>query len=225
MKRAWLALAACIALALTSGGVTSATVAAGTGRAVTAAEQFPDGDGPPGFWWGTDSLPVTVPGSAPYSMPHLGGAYGGYIGARLPVIHAQARSGVPGLPVAAHNPATRPAHWPSRPRTPCCLGRIWPGRALPMGGISTRNPDATPWRQRAATSSAWNKADQVALRVLEPRRLAATRHPGNAVLGPCLRRVVLLELHAATPHLLDAARTSVTWMTACVNSPTTYPAG
>jgi hypothetical protein len=25
-------------------------------------------------------LPVTVPGSAPYSMPYLGGAYGGYIG-------------------------------------------------------------------------------------------------------------------------------------------------
>jgi hypothetical protein len=80
MKRASLTLAACIALALTSGGVASATVAAGTGRAVTAAEQLPDGDGPPGFWWGTDSLPVTVPGSAPYSMPHLGGAYGGYIG-------------------------------------------------------------------------------------------------------------------------------------------------
>jgi hypothetical protein len=80
MKRAWLALAACLALALTSGGVASATVAAGTGRAVTAAEQLPDGDGPPGFWWGTDSLPVIVPGSAPYSMPHLGGAYGGYIG-------------------------------------------------------------------------------------------------------------------------------------------------
>lgn len=45
MKRAWLGLAACIALALTSGGVASATVAAGTGRAVTAAEQFPDGGG------------------------------------------------------------------------------------------------------------------------------------------------------------------------------------
>jgi hypothetical protein len=80
MKRASLTLAACIALALTSGGVASATVAAGTGRAVTAAEQLPDGDAPPGFWWGTDSLPVTVPGSAPYSMPYLGGAYGGYIG-------------------------------------------------------------------------------------------------------------------------------------------------
>jgi hypothetical protein len=37
-------------------------------------------DGPAGFWWGTDSLPVTVPGSAPYRMPFLGGAYGGYIG-------------------------------------------------------------------------------------------------------------------------------------------------
>ena len=34
----------------------------------------------PGFRWGTDSLPVTAPGSAPYSMPYLGGAYGGYIG-------------------------------------------------------------------------------------------------------------------------------------------------
>ena len=64
MTRAWLALAACIALALTSGGVASANVTASTGRAVTAAEQLPDGDGPPGFWWGTDSLPVTVRGSA-----------------------------------------------------------------------------------------------------------------------------------------------------------------
>jgi hypothetical protein len=38
-------------------------------------------------------------------------------------------------------------------------------------------------------------------------------------LGPRLRRVVLLELLPATPHLFDGARTSVTWMTACVNSP------
>jgi hypothetical protein len=60
--------------------VASANVTAGSGRAVTAAGQLPAGDGPLGFWWGTDSLPVTVPGSAPYSMPYLGGAYGGYIG-------------------------------------------------------------------------------------------------------------------------------------------------
>jgi hypothetical protein len=73
MKRKWLALAGRAALALAT-AVTGVTVAA------TAASARPDGDGPPGFWWGTDSLPVTVPGSAPYSMPYLGGAYGGYIG-------------------------------------------------------------------------------------------------------------------------------------------------
>jgi len=38
------------------------------------------GDGPAGFWWGTDSWPVSVPGGAPYRMPYLGGVYGGYIG-------------------------------------------------------------------------------------------------------------------------------------------------
>jgi len=80
MRRTWLALAAGLALVLTSAGTAAAAVTAGTGKAVTAAEQLPDGDGPPGFWWGTDSFPVKVPGGAPYSMPILGGAYGGYIG-------------------------------------------------------------------------------------------------------------------------------------------------
>jgi len=80
MRRIWLALAACLALVLTSGGTAAATVAAGAGVAVTAAEQLPAGDGPPGFWWGSDSWPIPVTGSAPYSMPRLGGAYGGYIG-------------------------------------------------------------------------------------------------------------------------------------------------
>jgi hypothetical protein len=68
MKRIWLALAACVALVLAGG------------TAATAAPRLPAGDAPPGFWWGTDSWPVTVSGSAPYSMPRLGGAYGGYIG-------------------------------------------------------------------------------------------------------------------------------------------------
>jgi hypothetical protein len=74
MRRSWLAVAACLALVLTSGGTAAAAV---TG---TAAARLVAGDGPPGFWWGTDSWPVTVPGSAPYSTPRLGGAYGGYIG-------------------------------------------------------------------------------------------------------------------------------------------------
>ena len=49
MKRILLALAACLAVVLATAG---------------AAQAKADGDGPPGFWWGTDSLPVTVPGSA-----------------------------------------------------------------------------------------------------------------------------------------------------------------
>jgi hypothetical protein len=80
MRRTGLALAACLALVITSGAAASAAVTAGANPAAAAAERLPAGDGPPGFWWGTDSFPVTVPGSAPYSMPHLGGAYGGYIG-------------------------------------------------------------------------------------------------------------------------------------------------
>ena len=80
MRRTGLALAACLALVVTSGAAASAAVTAGASPAAAATERLPAGDGPPGFWWGTDSFPVTVPGSAPYSTPHLGGAYGGYIG-------------------------------------------------------------------------------------------------------------------------------------------------
>ena len=81
MKHPWRALAALgggMALLLITGLLTpTSATAATTARSVTTA---PAGDGPPGFWWGTDSFPVTVPGSAPYQMPYLGGAYGGYIG-------------------------------------------------------------------------------------------------------------------------------------------------
>ena len=40
----------------------------------------PAGDSPTGFWYGTDSLPVTISGSPPYQEPKTGGRYGGYIG-------------------------------------------------------------------------------------------------------------------------------------------------
>ena len=70
MRRSWLALAGAMALVL------AATVAVST-LAATAASA---GDGPTGFWYGTDSTTVPVSGTAPYSEPVIGGAYGGYIG-------------------------------------------------------------------------------------------------------------------------------------------------
>jgi hypothetical protein len=54
-------------------------VAAGSSAAARAVER-PMGDRPGGFWYGTDSRQVTISGSAPYSEPVTGGAYGGYIG-------------------------------------------------------------------------------------------------------------------------------------------------
>ena len=71
-KRSWRVLAGlgtCVALVLLTGLLSQ-----------TSASAAPAGDGPAGFWWGTDSLPVTVPGHAPYQLPYPGGAYGGYIG-------------------------------------------------------------------------------------------------------------------------------------------------
>ena len=57
MRRIWLALAACLTLVLASG------------TAASAAEQAPAGDAPPGFWWGTDSWPVTVSGRRRTACP------------------------------------------------------------------------------------------------------------------------------------------------------------
>ncbi len=63
------------ALSLLMGTATAAALmiplAAGTASA---------GDSPVGFYYGTDSWPVTVTGSAPYHEPVIGGGYGGYIG-------------------------------------------------------------------------------------------------------------------------------------------------
>jgi hypothetical protein len=74
-KHSWRILAGlgtCLALLLLTGLLSQTSASAATAA--------PAGDGPHGFWWGTDSLPVTVPGHPPYQMPYLGGAYGGYIG-------------------------------------------------------------------------------------------------------------------------------------------------
>jgi len=59
---------------------TAASPTTGVIKVIPDRAYLPDGDAPAGFWWGTDSLPVTVTGAAPYREPGIGGAYGGYIG-------------------------------------------------------------------------------------------------------------------------------------------------
>jgi hypothetical protein len=79
VKRSRLVLGAIVALLL-AGGATTASIPATTVQAATTAQIRPDGDGPTGFWYGSDSWPVPVGGSGPYSAPSIGGAYGGYVG-------------------------------------------------------------------------------------------------------------------------------------------------
>jgi len=80
--RRW-AATACGAVALGAAlaalAVAPATAAAGGGSAPRSFAA-PAGDKPAGFWYGSDSRQVTITGSAPYSEPVTGGAYGGYIG-------------------------------------------------------------------------------------------------------------------------------------------------
>ena len=48
--------------------------------ALAGAVSAAAGDSPGGFWYGSDSTAMNVPGHAPYTMPVIGGSYGGYIG-------------------------------------------------------------------------------------------------------------------------------------------------
>jgi hypothetical protein len=50
------------------------------GASARGAVYAPAGDGPAGFWYGTDSTTISITGSAPYKEPVIGGYYGGYIG-------------------------------------------------------------------------------------------------------------------------------------------------
>jgi len=80
-------LAALAALATTGGlafaaagpGAEAATTTAAHAGTVTSTARLA-GDSPAGFWYGTDSLPITITGSAPYQAPRTGGNYGGYLG-------------------------------------------------------------------------------------------------------------------------------------------------
>ena len=98
MKRSWpvlaglgISLTLLVVSVLLAGGVDplspggrvppiAASLTAGTGQVTRDRAKLASGDAPLGFWYGTDSLPVTVSGTAPYREPGIGGAYGGYIG-------------------------------------------------------------------------------------------------------------------------------------------------
>jgi hypothetical protein len=66
----------------TTAPVTATALATGPSRAATTARAGPAlaHQAPTGFWFGSDSWPIPVSGSAPYRAPGIGGAYGGYVG-------------------------------------------------------------------------------------------------------------------------------------------------
>jgi hypothetical protein len=93
MKRSWPILGRLgifltlllVSVLLAGGGTdlvprTAVSTTAAPVRVIPDRADLPDADAPAGFWYGTDSLPVTVSGAAPYREPGIGGAYGGYIG-------------------------------------------------------------------------------------------------------------------------------------------------
>ena len=72
-----LAGAAAVANPLTA----AASHASAAGKSAAAARAAISGhDSPAGFWYGTDSSHIDIPGHAPYQEPVIGGSYGGYIG-------------------------------------------------------------------------------------------------------------------------------------------------
>jgi hypothetical protein len=81
MKRTRLALALTAALVM-AGGIAAAGTGGGAAAAARSASAVSaaSADSPAGFYYGTDSWPVTIPGHPPYQVPHIGGSYGGYIG-------------------------------------------------------------------------------------------------------------------------------------------------
>jgi hypothetical protein len=77
------AAAAGAAIALLAAAAGATVPLAGSALAAPAAQQRAGavaGDSPAGFWYGTDSATVSIPGHVPYQVPVLGGNYGGYIG-------------------------------------------------------------------------------------------------------------------------------------------------
>ncbi len=66
----------------TTAPATATALATGPSRAAATARARPAlaRHAPTGFWFGSDSWPIPVSGSAPYRAPGIGGVYGGYVG-------------------------------------------------------------------------------------------------------------------------------------------------
>jgi hypothetical protein len=73
-------LAAVFAVAASVGTAATAGASPATAGASPATASSPAGDSPNGFYYGTDSWPVSGTGRAPYHEPVTGSGYGGYIG-------------------------------------------------------------------------------------------------------------------------------------------------
>jgi hypothetical protein len=152
--------------------------AAGAGAAATARAAAPAvaraGDGPAGFWYGTDSRTVTVPGPAPYRMPVIGGSYGGYIGMLGNWSH---RMGCGGIVVWSGTNQTQAATNFHTYHLGIGVGGYWfmagPGVDPHYNGTTS---EASAWGARQA---AWTLADGVG-RLTYPVVFMDVEIPGNA---------------------------------------------
>ncbi len=68
------------AAAVAAAGLLAVSAAVLTSAAGPAAAAGRAADTPAGFWYGTDSNYMSIPGPAPYREPVIGSGYGGYIG-------------------------------------------------------------------------------------------------------------------------------------------------
>jgi hypothetical protein len=91
LARGFRVMTGCVAVAgtamLLGGAAAGATATPRSGSVAqaragqpAAAPGNPFGDHPAGFWYGTDSSPISISGPQPYKEPVIGGNYGGYIG-------------------------------------------------------------------------------------------------------------------------------------------------
>jgi hypothetical protein len=72
--------AAMLAATSAVGADASASTAQTTAARTAAASAGASAEGPSGFWYGTDTNYISIPGKGPYTEPAIGGTYGGYIG-------------------------------------------------------------------------------------------------------------------------------------------------